>query len=151
MLPISDFPGAATESQLLGGAFQGAEEGRQAGPVGTYITTCEFIPPEASEEDPEPRGGGALLLEVYKRSVYEHTSGRNLLQLGLWPASTPRHPVNVGTRAIAGYDEGSRVWFAEEQVRNDLVTIMREEPTNDESHSFLTLLHEVDDALCGCR
>ncbi len=65
LFTISDFPGAESESPLLGGALHAGERSTTAG---SYFTTCQFNPAPPSEANPTLEGGGGLdELAVYDR------------------------------------------------------------------------------------
>jgi hypothetical protein len=137
LLTTSDFPGAASEGPLAGGAFQSGEASSTAG---SYFTTCEFDPPEATEEHPKPEGGGLDELAVYDRFLYEHD--HNLTGSFPWPAGLPKRPAPIPftSHAYLGYDEG--IGYGLEQVRNDVFYFYTKSP------SVLSLLEDVALELC---
>ena len=136
LLSIGDFPGAASESSLVGGAFHSGEANSKAG---SYFTTCQFAPPEATEQDPTPEGGGLDELAVFDRFLYEHPRNHNLTGLFPWPPGVTKVPLRLRsvTRGYWGTGpEGDGYGLM--QVRNDVFWIAR-----DNSTGMIALLSQV--------
>jgi len=70
LLSIADFPGAVSEGPILE-SLSPFEKGNAH--TENYTTTCEYIPPERFQADPEPKGGGSDILTVYGHQFYQHT------------------------------------------------------------------------------
>src|ERR1035438_3599673 len=79
LLSISDFPGADSERPVLGtvSPVSPFEQGK-ADTEENYTSTCDYLPPERSLADPEPKGGGSDILTVYGRHFYQHTKHQDL-------------------------------------------------------------------------
>jgi hypothetical protein len=119
LLSLADFPGAVRE-------FVGKGVSSSTG----YSTDCIYFPPESSESDPEPEGGGVDYLTVETRLGYEY-KGKPLnpfegpLQKQAEAmGETVIHLHGIGTRAEITEDHGnSEVSKGIVQVRNDLFSV----------------------------
>jgi hypothetical protein len=141
LLSISDFPGAVSEGPLLG-SVSPFEQGKAANE--NYTTTCEYIPPERSLADPEPKGGGSDILTVYGRQFYQHTKHQDLTVYEPNVLGSPKFPLpGLGTRAY--YRLGGKEGDVAEgvlQVRNDLFIVIQEFPFNFR-RLLTTVAHEL--------
>jgi hypothetical protein len=127
LLSIADFPGAVSESPVLG-SLSPFEKGNAH--TENYATTCEYNPPERSQADPEPKGGGSDILTVYGRQFYQHTKHQNLTVYEPNTLNSPKYPIHgVGTRAYFLLSKEGDVAEGVLQVRNDLFIIVQEFPT----------------------
>ncbi|MGA8746042.1 MAG: hypothetical protein WB507_09270 [Solirubrobacterales bacterium] len=92
-----------------------------------YTTTCEYIPPERTQEDPEPKGGGSDILSVYGPQLYKHTKHQNLTVYAPNVLNSPRYTIHgIGTRAYGFISREADVGEVVLQVRNDLFVIIQE-------------------------
>lgn len=124
LLTIADFPGAVSEGPLLG-SVSPFEEGNAQ--TENYTTTCEYIPPERSLADPEPKGGGSDILSVYGPQLYKHTKNQNLTVYAPNVLDSPRYTIHgIGTRAYGFISREADVGEIVLQVRNDLFIIIQE-------------------------
>lgn len=127
LLTTADFPGSTRETTGGAGAFRPAEEGRSGSPV--FFTSCAFLPPEPTESDPNPEGGGADALAVHPRIEFEtHGRRHNLLLAFPPPPESSRFQLHgIGTRAYYYINnEGGAAGYL--QVRNDVFFVSRELP-----------------------
>src|ERR1039457_4846547 len=101
LLSISDFPGAVSERPLLGSVSPVNPFEHGTGAEENYTPTCDYLPPERSREDPEPKGGGSDILTVYGRHFYQHTKHQDLTVYV--PKLVDKHAIHgIGTRAYFG-------------------------------------------------
>ena len=124
LLSISDFPGAVSEGPVLGSVSP-----FEAGNAHTenYTTTCEYIPPERTQADPEPKGGGSDILSVYGPQLYKHTKNQNLTVYAPNVLDSPRYTIHgIGTHAYGFISREADVGEVVLQVRNDLFVIIQE-------------------------
>jgi hypothetical protein len=124
LLSISDFPGAISEGPLLG-SISPFEEGNAD--TEDYSTTCEYAPPERSQADPEPKGGGSDILSVYGPQFYKRTKHQNLTVYAPNVLNSPQYTIHgIGTRAYFYLSREADVGEVVLQVRNDLFIIIQE-------------------------
>ena len=118
LLDLADFPGTIREG--------GTDLERPT----FYSSICSFITPEPTESEPEPRGFGFDVLNVFNRKGYERNGKpRDLLApaLSSVPSGTqsviPVH--GIGTRAVVVITkEGNPTGLV--QVRNDVFAVYPE-------------------------
>jgi hypothetical protein len=147
LLSLADFPGAASEGPLAHGAFSAEEEGRTN--PDAFYTTCEFYPPESTEQNPTPGGiGGIDTLTVEHGFRYQHLKGHDLIYP---PPSGSTFMHSIGTRAYYRINESNpeehilEGWL---QVRNDLFTVTR---NSTAGVSIYGMLAQVAGELCRCK
>jgi hypothetical protein len=119
LLSINDFPGSVRE-------FVGKGVSSSTG----YSTDCIYFPPESSESDPEPEGGGVDYLTVTTRQGYEYKGKPlNLIEGPLLKQAEAMgevviHLHGIGTHADIVYEKGnSEVSKGSVQVRNDVFSV----------------------------
>ena len=138
LLSISNFPGAVSEGPLLGSSLE-----HGAGANENYTTTCFYLPPEKTLENPVIKGGGSDILTVYGRHFYQHTKHQDLTVYEPNVLGSPKYPLpGIGTRAYGLLGKEGDVVEGVLQVRNDLFIVIGETLPNIRG-LLTTVAHEL--------
>ncbi len=133
----------------------GYQQLTDAGDVGAgYASTCVWQAQEEGEPPHQGIGGGAVTLDVDKRSEYEFRGReRNLASMTPSPRGYFRSRRRAGEHAYGGFllntSEGADAVWGVVQVRNDVATVAGEFPTSDGQTYELDWLDDRLRAIAG--